>query len=428
MSVYKERLDCAGVFRANLVPDYMNVSNTHYLGASCFIVFGALLAPSLAKAEAWQVRPSVMLEERYNDNFTLDSTSPVSSIESLLRGSLAFTRLTESSEVSGRLHAGVQSYYFSDEFHTSNNQYVTFYSLKKLELSQWKFDSTFRRDSTTRSFNSTQDITQDSVDGIGDVDEGFVSVELKRNTFRLNPGWNYQVDERSNLSMDYQFTGAFYENNRQGTELYDYNQHSLSLGYSRSLSEREGVGTTASFSRYSAADNENISIDSQTLKVGYWNSFSETTKGSISLGLRRSAGEDDVSDFDQLGYIFRLKLKYKTELNQISGTIVHDLEPSGSGTLYESTQLGLDVSRAIRPRLSAALNSSVYTNDSIDSSSSDRWYYLSISSSLNWQMTRWWTVGGGLMYRVRERIESPDDADSKIIFLTVRYSKGIDID
>jgi len=393
------------------------------MGASCFIVLGGVLTPCLVKAEAWQIKPSVSLEERYNDNVYL-SSAPLTSIESLLRGSIAFKRLTEVSEVTGQLHANFHSYYIDDKFSSTNDQLATFYSHKKFELSQWKFNGLFRRDATTRTIETSQVVDEE----ITDVDEGLISVELRRNSYSLNPGGSYQLDERSNLSVDYQFSGAFFENNTKGTGLYDYNQHALSLGYSRSLSELEGVGTSASISRYSAEENDNIVIHSQTLMAGYWRTFSEKIGGSVNAGVRHSSGTDDVSSFDQTGYILRLNIKYRTELNRIRASILHDLQPSGSGTLYKSSQLNIKARREFHPRLSGVFRFSVFSNESIDSSSSSRWYYLHASPRIDWQLTRWWSIGGGLAFRVRETIDSTDDAESKAIFLTVRYSKGIAVE
>jgi len=405
----------------------MNLFNVHCLGVSRFIIILGMLTPCLVEAEFWQIKPSISLIERYNDNLYLSSDSSLSSVESLLKGSLAFSSLTEVSEVSARLHANFQSYYIDDKFSTSNDQFATFYANKKSELSQWKFNSSFRRDATTRTIEGSQVINNGVNEEIANVDEGLVSIELRRYRYHLTPGVSYQLDERSDLNVDYRLSGAFFENNKKNTGLYDYNQNALSLGYARKLSELDGVGLTFGVSRYSAPDNNNKSINSQTAIVGYWKTFSEVSGGSINAGVRHSAGTDDVSNFDQLGYLLRLSIKYRTELNQIRASISHDLQPSGSGSLYKSNRIKLKVRRMFRPRLSGIFRFSIFSNESIDSSS-NRQYYLSASPRVSWQWSRWWSIGGGLEYRVRETLDSLDDADSKAIFVSVRYMKGITVE
>lgn len=396
------------------------------LFSTAILVIAGLNSSSVF-AEAWQLVPTLSLEGRVDDNISMkQNPSGDYATEALLRGVLSFSRLTDTTDITGRAHAN-----FSTK--TKSNQFFTLSGKKKYELTQWGVDSYYRRDSTVRPNNDFEteiaptDPDQTLDDVVGDVDEGQTSVEVRRNTFRLKPYVGHAFSERLSSALNYGLSTVNYSNNFDTSGLFDFQQHSIGAGISWKLGERDSVRSGMEVSRFIASDRVDTTVDSASVSFTYVRQITENLRGSGSLGLRRSYLNDENQERIDDGFIARLFAGYEGQVSRLTAKLSHNLEPSGTGVLLETTNLKLNAIRKLRERLSVGLRLRVFRNSPIRTNANDA-YFLNASPRIRWNYSRWIALEGGYHYRRREIAESGNDAESNAVFVSIRYSEKLDID
>jgi len=393
------------------------------------VVTTALLLPGYSFAEKWLLSPNITLEERYDDNIRL-TTGPHDAVTgTILKGSLGFSRLTENSDVTGRLRLDLSNYSGDDELSkelSKNNKNLDLLlsSFSKTELTRWGFDGSFKSDTTLRNIDNTEDLGEE----LPDPDAGIVTVDIRRNALRLSPSLGYKFSERTGLNIGYSYLDVRYEDNPTGSGLFDYDENSISAGMSHGLTERDTINANLGFSSFQSPDNANNQADTYNLTVGFRRAFSEIMYGSIDIGVNYTEQKSDVYSLDSSGYILRLKLNRKTEQKRFNLNIKHDLAPSGTGYLTETSQLNLSVIHHFSKRLSGSLFTRYTYRDRVNSQLENVNRYFSIRPRLSWKLDRWWTVAGGYQYRSNDSEGSGEKADSNAVFLSLTHNKPVTFD
>jgi hypothetical protein len=396
--------------------------NFYKLTASAAIAV-ALMHPCQSFAALWQFTPKVTLEERYDDNIRLTTGQHDSVTGTLLKGHLGFDRLTETSAVKGKLFVNLSDYTGDEVKSNNNNIFLNVDSFTRTELTTFGLNGVYRRDTTTRSVD-TLDLDTDLV--IDDVDEGLVDIDVRRNYLRLNPSVQHNISERTSLLLAYNYTDVSYKNNPVGSNLFDYDHHSVTGGFSRKLTERDTLRAYLSVSRFNSPDNNDIEIDSYEVTAGYKRQFSENTNGEVRVGVSYAERESNVLSLDDTGYVIKLALNHKTETDRYALDIKRDLQPSGSGSLVEANSLSLTMRRMLSRTLIASMLLRYQDNTRLISNESNQ--YLLITPRLKWKLTRWWTLGTGYTYRKKERDPGGNDADSNAVFISLGYGKPVTLE
>lgn len=410
---------------------------THPLKTSLHVVI--LLAVSgLAHAERWQIVPSVQLEERYDDNITLSPTNPESALGSFLKGQLAFSRLTEISTIEGRL--SVEYSYYDDPPASvkddNTNVYFDLDSEFRTELSRYGLLALIRRDTTLRFAESLENETPgdiespddpitegpDIADGI-DLDRGLVQQEIERETLSVSPYWSLDLDERSSIELSYRFTDVNYKKNPSASGIFDYESHDLTSAYEFNVSERDTLGVGVSVGQFKSPDNSNNTVDTYSIKGLYSRRFSQTLDGALELGVNHYKQESDASTTtnEADGVVFGMTLNKHTETDRYSVSFLHNIQPSGDGTVSETSQLNLNGRRALSERLAIFAALGIAETERVGESNSKR-EYLYFSPRLEWKMTQEWTLGAGYRY-TRNDVSTTQSADSNSFSLSLRYTE-----
>lgn len=387
-----------------------------------------LMLPGHSYAELWRFTPSIALEGRYDDNIRLVTVPHDDVTGVVLRGNLGFSRLTERSGVTGRLHLDLSDY-SGDEQVTNNNEniHLGLTSYVNTERTKLGFNGLYRRDTTLKRIGILEEPIDDGLID-DDIDEGLVNVDIRRNRLRLAPYWRYNLTERTDLGLSYSYTDVWYDKNSVGSGLFDYDQHVVNVGVFRRLTERDTINAKVGVGRFESPDNSGNEVDSYSLTVGFKRQLSETTSGSINVGVNHSEQNSNVSSSETDGFVFRMNLNHKTELTRYKLSLMHDLHPSGSGNISEASQLRLRVTHNFSSRLSGLLGMRYIEEEIIGVSQPDTRNYYAIEPGLSWKVTRWWTLAGGYNYRNSKRDSSVDAAESNAVYISLGYSKPTTLD
>jgi len=386
-----------------------------------------LLFSSAALSEQWKLTPSITLEERYDDNIKLTTDPHESVTGTLLKGKVGFSRLTENSGVTGRIHLDLSDY-SGDEVAKDNNSnlHLSLASHYGTELVRWGLNGSFKKDTTLRNIEFIDDEPDFDIDD--GVDSGIVNVDIERNAAVLTPSWEYKLDERTTLNAGYSYLDVSYKDNPSGSGLFDYDQNSVSAGIFYKLSERDTINARVGFLHFQSPGNFDNKVDSYDFTLGYKRNFSEILSGSIDFGANYTEQESSVLNTDTGGYILQLKLNRKTEVKRFSVSLGHDLKPSGSGSVVETSQLKLKMVHNFSRRLSGGIAARYFDRKPLVSTQGNTERYFSIEPSIKWKFDRWWTVAGGYRFRSNENANNIDTAESNAVFVSLRHNKSLIFD
>jgi len=244
---------------------------------------------------------------------------------------------------------------------------------------------------------------------------------------KLEPNWHHEINERTMMDVGYEFNLVKYENNQPGSGLSDYNQHGITPSISRNLSERDILTTTVGYVQYNSDDLVNTVGKSYFLTIGYKRAFTETLRGGATTGIRHTKLTSDVSDSSSSGFVLQMNLDAKFEASKLSLKANRSLLPSGAGGLLEVSELSVKFNHKFRERLFGAFLLLGSEKNLVGESGGNKRYSLQASPRIGWKITQWWTVGAGYRYQQRELVDSTNDAVNNIVFIQLRYSKGIAI-
>jgi len=379
------------------------------------ILLGLIFLPGLSQSAAWQLRPTIVVEERVQDNIKMKPEESSIAHETVFQGVLGFRRFSETSNVEGRAHVDLSTERSSRHFSTIN-------AFKKFTLSTIGLGALYRRENL--GIDDSDEL--DASDEVGNPN----SDNVMRNSLKLDPYWQRRLNERTTLDLNFGFENVFYENDSGSNEKYsDFTKQSISPSLVRQLSERDVILATFSVSRYRADNSKNTEGDSYELSLGYKTSFSERTKWGISGGVRHTITDDDTLDEakSSQGFVMQANMNAKFELTNVNVRVKRNLIPSGSGGWLEVNDLGANMNHKFRPRLFGTFSMRLTQKEIVDGTNYEKRYNFRASPRIGWKMTQWWALSMGYKHIRREIENSTDDAANNILFLQVRYSKGIAI-
>ena len=395
------------------------------------LLLPALLAPLGGRAAEWSAEPSVKLRREYNDNLRL-SVYPHESVN----GSLITPALNLG--VAGPVWSvglnaeATQRRYSGEEGLDRDDSAFNLASLFKTERSTWQLDASRARDSA---------VISESVD----ADTGAVSATRERETDSVNPKWTWMYSPVTQLQLALGQTDVSYEASSLSTGLYDYRYRTASVTLGKMLSQMDQIFLYGGFSEYQVPI---TSFDSETisLQAGFTRSFSETTKGTLQAGQRRTesfikggtptytyyssggvtyiiaTGVKPDTRTTKTGSVFTGSLETKMESTEWNFSLSRSLDPSGSGGQVEQDQFKFKFNKRLSPRAGININGSalkVRTQEG-NISNNDRNFY-DFGPGAYWQWTREWSVGANYRYAHVKREYENEAADSNSVNLWLTY-------
>jgi len=396
-------------------------------------IFVSLTIPVTGGAAEWSAEPSVRLRREYNDNLQLSIFPQESVTGSIITPALDLGVGTPTWKLGFGAEA-TQRRYSGQEGLDRDDSLLRFSSLYRTERQTWQLSASRRSDSV---------VTSEEVDS----DTGTVSAVEDRDTDSVSPSWIWMFSQTTQLQLAYQQTDVTYGENSQSVGLYDYRNQATAATLSKQISELSQIFISGSYSEFHVPD---TSFDSKTrnLQAGITRSFSESTRGTLQAGLRRTesftkggtptftlftdpntgityaiqTGVSPDTRTRQTGSVFSGNLETQFESTRLNMALSRSLNPSGSGGQSELDTFKIDLNRQLAARLRAYVTANAFKARTVEGniSSNDRTYY-GIGPGADWQWSREWSVGMNYRYAHAKREFESEAAESHSVALTLTY-------
>lgn len=381
-----------------------------------------------ARAEAWQIQPSISLQGSYDDNARMIAGEEDEVTSTSVIGALELSRLGEVRETRAVLRYDAIRYSGDDEgLDDRDNQLARLQHRSRGELHEWGLEASYRRDTLLRTVDVSFDPEDIELEPDDDVDDVLVRRSVRRNRTVFRPNWTRELSERWKIRTEYRYNDVEFDD--VGAEvLTDYTDHTLTLGTQYDLSEISAMTLAVDGNHYTA-DNFDRTYDSVALRAGYTRRFSELTTGVIDLGVSRVSFDTESESGEDTGFIFSVGGTKRTALTRFTGTVGRRLYSSGSGDVIRSDEVVFRMNRKLTELSGLKIRARVFENAALsrDRPEANRRYLLA-EAGWNRRLTQWWSVEAMYRYRRQKRDIDPNSADSNAVFLTIKYTKPSALD
>lgn len=418
-----------------------------------------LISPDTVVAAEWSVEPSISLSEEYNDNIRFTALPHSSVWQTSLSPMLKLSSKTELSEVSGSGRINFNRF-AGDQGLNQNDELFSLLTSLYSERNTWTMNAAYKQDSTAESER---------------LATGVVQIRTQRTLRSLNPSWTRALTERYSLKLDYNYQNVKYEEHINLND-YSFQQAAATLQYQ--LTERDQVGLSLSYSitdysptliSYPASIDINFgppfgilpfamggthTIATKSTLRGIQTSgshlFSETLRGSLSLGWRRVETDashvcngrlgdfyalinsincsgravDPLIAFDRVtegnGSSFSANLEKTFDAAKVSGFASREVNPGGSG-LVETDKFGVSLNRSLTENLTGSFDTMAYRTKYLSLAYPSSRYYT-VEPKLNWQFSERWVLNAGYRYARFETDNVVDATTANIAYLNLVYN------
>lgn len=394
-------------------------------------MFASLTMPVTGGAAEWTAEPSIKVRREYNDNIRL-TTQPHNSVNgSIITPSLNFGVNTPVWQTSGGGEV-TQRRYSGEEGLDRDDNLLRISSLYRTERNTWQLNANRARDSV---------LTNEYISS----DTGVVQTNKKRESDSIQPSWIWMFSERTQLQLAYQHTDVSYED-ALSVGLYDYRYRGTTATLANQISELNQIFISGSYSTFHVPV---TGFDSSTrnLQAGITRVFSETMRGTVQAGLRRTesftpggnpiytrfstvfgdvlvqTGVTQDTRSHKTGSVFSGNLETKFESTRLNMALSRALDPSGSGGQIEQDTFKIDLNRQLSARMTAYVTANANKVRTVEGNiiSSDERTYYGIGPSVYWQWSREWNVGMSYRYSYIKRAYENEPADAHSVNLTLTY-------
>ena len=346
-----------------------------------------LLACNSVSAYDWERVYDVAATVGFDDNFRLRPDDKIDTTSTELSVSGGMERATEISNI--RLELGINGTSYSESSIDDDSEYkLSLRSSRSVERFSSFLDVSLKSEATTKTEL---------------LDTGFLAEDGTRDSARITPGLSYQVDERNSISASLELKDVSYDT----VSLTEYQDNSVSLGWSYRLEETSSVTTSVRHTSYDPDDDDDT--DTNSVNLGYELNTSEATTYNFSVGFSEVDRPDDSED----GGIYAFDVNHRTdERNSFTLGLSNSFEPSGRGRVREEDGLNLLWNHGLSERTQVTVSAEAVNTD-------DRDYY-GLRARSRYRYTR--EIGLSASYRYRERDEGVASADSNTVFFSLSYA------
>ena len=383
--------------------------------------------PKASKAIEWVVNPSLRAGYEYSDNISLVTSTATSKPKSVsgtnLTANLDLGARQETWDLWGGVRLENRHYGGRDDLDVDNRSANLRYEYRA-ERNLWSLKGSYADESILNATTIGSD----------------VGSQATRTTTNISPAWSRSLTETTQLRVDYQFLDTQYENGASVNKQLDYRQQAVNLTVSDQLTQRTSVYAILGYSYFEVTTPESQiktsytnTSQTNTAQLGISYNFTETLKGSLSGGPRKTTSEDRICGLFCLvrvtesntgdGSVFKGSLESQLELTSTTIGFNRSVDPSGSGGEVQTESLSLAIDRQItQDRLSVQFVADGYKFEALGTTSSpiDRNYYR-LGPGLRWRWTTDLTLDASYRYSRLRYLNATEAASANAVYLTFTY-------
>ncbi len=338
----------------------------------------------------WSAAPSLSAQGVYNSNLLLfNGNNEVWG--HWITPAVKFKGATGALEVEGETRADFVHYY-GDQEREYTNLYLPLRTSYRSDRHTFGFEGGFTRDNTLQ----------------GELQRtGFVLGFTQRNMWNAAPSWKVGITERLSWQSSYQFTDTHYQDGTR-VGLVDYRVHGGTTGMVYNLGLLDEIRLTGEYT--------SVRIPFVRLNTTYYGARGEWTHdfgqqliGSVSGGGRLVNSTQDLPGGSltnhEVVWVYKgsLRKNFERTIIQIDGG--REINPSGFGRLLQTDRVGGSLTHNLTETLSASLNGGLYFVSGVATNAASRSVpqtrFLSISPSVSWKFSQWWSIDVGYTYAER---------------------------
>ncbi|GBC60913.1 hypothetical protein DENIS_1873 [Desulfonema ishimotonii] len=315
----------------------------------------------------------------YNDNIEFEREDPLSDFVTNVKPAFRLDYDTELMKLETLASVNFSRYAEETHLDKEDQSYRLRGEYRATERSTFSGRLAYIRDTTLESG------PESAAEGIDDAGIFYFRTDRKR--YNADLGYEYRLNELSDISIDYSFRQtdyAFEENS-------DFDKQKIALSCKRRLKDQ--VSSVAAKFSYDHRNSETGEVDNYNL-AGEWEyNIKETLRLTSSLGVRFTREEyDDGSPQDET-WRGTADIQLRKRMDEQSALTVgyrRDLKTDSSGKAVNVDELYCNFSRKLTGRLRAGLASRFYyvkeDNEGEGAEDSDR-YFFEVTPSLAWRIT-----------------------------------------
>ena len=242
-----------------------------FLATRGLLGLGLIFTGMLAHG-AWVVEPAARVGTSYDDNVRLTPENEDDAMVTNANLQARVRRLTETSEIAALAQVEVSKYSkvdtISDDLRETG--FVELSASRLFQRSSLNFRSSFRRQDLLRNtaiiddgLSSTDQTAADSGEApetdladdlltASDPDSGSVERQVRRKTIRAQPSFNYQLNERSSVTLGYSFQDQSYDDSESGTlnSQDDFQSHAGTVRFQRQMTLADAAWLEVGYARF----------------------------------------------------------------------------------------------------------------------------------------------------------------------------------
>ncbi len=385
--------------------------------------------PLVSVALEWSAAPSVTAGAAVNDNITL-VTGPHDTVwSSSLAPQLTLGASSEQSTLSGQAQLNRIDYSgHSLPSHTDGLLNLAF--TRQYETSQLSLNGNITHDSTMES-----ELMQ----------TGLVTTFALRTARTFAPSWAYSITERDTLNLGYNYLDVSYGNVANSAYLMNYSQKTPSITFSHAFTEKNKFNLSLDYSDYQTLSPASLTASqykatTTSAQMGFSRDFTENLNLSAMAGLQKTNSTTTslgclpffplqcfavpaTSASRETGSLFSVNLQQTLESSQLTALLSRTLQPTGFGGLAQTDQLSGNYGSKLTPTLNSSLAMSIYKTqyNNVSSSAFNSRYYT-ITPTLSWTITQWWSANASYTRSTAQYGTAGSQISSNAINMTVTYT------
>lgn len=408
----------------------------------CFLF--VLVVSRIAYAAEWFMQPSVKAGREYNDNITY-TLQPHNAVYGTSVGAILDAGVrSDIWQVNGNVDYRKKSY--SSTNLDSNDHSFNLSSFFQTPRSVWQLNGTSAKSSLVTEQQSN-------------VNTGLTQKNIVQDTRNISPMWTWSMTEVTRIRLAYQVSDVSYVNG-EGSLLYDYRQQSTTVSILHQLNPQDLITIDTGYS-YFRVPKTGVVSRGPSVQAGLTRQFSETLKGSIAAGARKTTtiipSETPLYDYpdqqsltdcvdraffngqnpyiacitgfastaqraDTTNITYNINLEKKFSGAQVNFFLTRTITPTASGAESKTNSLNLDVTKPLTQKLTASFKMYAYRTSTIGGniSSVDRQFYQ-FEPRLNWRWTEELSLNGSYRYSHLKRENDQRSVIANSVYLTLMY-------